>query len=506
MYIFKNAWKNITRNKGRNILIGIIIMVIAAATSVTLAISNTSSKLIESYKNSQQVEATISVNREKMRENMKPPTDGDESSFEDRKDEMANSFKESSKISEDDIKSYGDSKYVSSYYYTLSTGVNSNITKVSMSSGKGNMPGGGPMGFGGGESFKMNGSSSSDFTLVGYSSTDAMIDFIDGNYKITSGQVFEDFESSQCLINSELAEANSLSVGDSITIIDPNNEDITMTLEIAGIYEENSTSQDNAMSMFTNSANQIITSSTIVNNFIAQDSDLSITTTPTFILTDSKVIDKFTKEVESKGLNESLTITTNLDEVESSLSTVSNVKTFAESFLIITLIIGIVVLFVVNMINIRERKYEIGVLRTIGMKKSILCFQFMSELLIITLAALIIGAGIGAVTAVPVSNSLLKNEIESSQEQKDSVKENFGRDFDKGNMPNTPGNPGGGSSRGPSRGILSIQAYDSINAAVDLKVLLELLGIGVVLTLISSSASMIAIERFQPLEILKERS
>ena len=219
MYIFKNAWKNITRNKGRNILIGIIIMVIAAATSVTLAIINTSSKLIESYKNSQQVEATISVNRDKMREQMKPPTDGDQSSFENRKDEMASSFKEASKISEDDIKNYGDSKYVSSYYYTLSTGVNSNITKVSMSSGKGDMPGG-PMGFGGGEDFKMNGSSSSDFTLIGYSSTDAMIDFIDGNYKITSGQVFEDFSASECLINSELAEANSLSVGDSITIIE----------------------------------------------------------------------------------------------------------------------------------------------------------------------------------------------------------------------------------------------------------------------------------------------
>ena len=26
MYIFKNAWKNITRNKGRNILIGIIMI------------------------------------------------------------------------------------------------------------------------------------------------------------------------------------------------------------------------------------------------------------------------------------------------------------------------------------------------------------------------------------------------------------------------------------------------------------------------------------------------
>ena len=49
---------------------------------------------------------------------------------------------------------------------------------------------------------------------------------------------------------------------------------------------------------------------------------------------------------------------------------VDNVKIFATTFLIITLIIGGVVLVVINMINIRERRYEIGVLRTVGMKKS----------------------------------------------------------------------------------------------------------------------------------------
>ena len=504
VYIFKNAWKNITRNKGRNILIGIIIVVIAASTSITLAISNTSSKLINSYKESQQIEATISVNRENMRGQMRPG-EGSSESFEDIKEKMSSNFREASNISEDDIKKYGDSKYVTDYYYTVSTGVNSSIEKVSMSS-KGGMEPPGGMDFGRGrEDFRMNGASSSDFTLVGYSSTSAMIDFIEGNYKISSGQVFEDFTQEQCLINSELAEANSLSVGDTITIIDPNNSDITMTLEISGIYDDNTTSQDNAMSMFSGSANQIITSSEIVNKFVEQDSDMSTTTTPTFILKDANSIDSFTEEVKEKGLSEYLTVSTNLEEVESSLSTISNVKSFATTFLIITLLIGTIVLFVVNMINIRERKYEIGVLRTIGMKKSMLCFQFMSELLIITIAALVIGAGIGTALSVPVSNSLLKNEIESSQTQMNDVKENFGRDFAKGNMPSMPDMPGG-NSKGPSRGIVSIQAYDSINAVVDFKVLLELLGIGVLLTVISSSSSMIAIERFQPLEILKERS
>ena len=145
------------------------------------------------------------------------------------------------------------------------------------------------------------------------------------------------------------------------------------------------------------------------------------------------------------------------------------------------------------MINIRERKYEIGVLRTIGMKKSLLSLQFVLELLIVSMVALLIGAGIGATISVPVSNSLLESEISSSMEQKNEISENFGggRNFDK---------------EMKMDGIANVQEFTSIDAVVDFKVLVELLAIGLLLTLISSLASMISIQKFSPLEILKERS
>lgn len=55
-------------------------------------------------------------------------------------------------------------------------------------------------------------------------------------------------------------------------------------------------------------------------------------------------------------------------------------------------------------------------------------------------------------------------------------------------------------------GTTQVQAIDTINAVVDFTVIAQLLGIGVLLTLISSLASMISIQRFSPLTILKERS
>ena len=403
MYILKNAITSITRNKGRNILIGIIIMIISASVAVTLAINNTASSLIKSYKEKYQVEATISINRENMMKDFNPEDK------ESSKSNMKEMFSLANNISVSDIEKYADSKYVKSYYYTQTVGVNANIEKAEMTSNSNNDMM---------DKRKDNnydnkeGETTTNFNLKGYSSYDAMSEFVSGNYKVTDGEVFEDFDSNNCLINSELATLNNLKVGDTITVTDTASN--IYDLVISGIYEEKEDT-DSGMKMFANSANTIITSSNFISKMSETNQDLAVTTSPTFILTSSAVVDKFSSELTSKGLNENLTVQTNLDQVENASSTISNVKTFAVTFLIITLIIGAVVLLIINMINIRERKYEIGVLRTIGMKKSKVCLQFVLELLIVAFASLLLGAFTGAMVSVPVSNSLLKNEITASQ-------------------------------------------------------------------------------------------
>lgn len=481
MYILKNAITSITRNKGRNILIGIIIMIISASVAVTLAINNTASSLIKSYKEKYQVEATISINRENMMKDFNPEDK------ESSKSNMKEMFSLANNISVSDIEKYADSKYVKSYYYTQTVGVNANIEKAEMTSNSNNDMM---------DKRKDNNDdnkedeTTTDFNLKGYSSYDAMSEFVSGNYKVTDGEVFEDFDSNNCLINSELATLNNLKVGDTITVTDTANN--IYDLVISGIYEEKEDT-DSGMKMFANSANTIITSSNFISKMSETNQDLAVTTSPTFILTSSAVVDKFSSELTSKGLNENLTVQTNLDQVENATSTISNVKTFAVTFLIITLIIGAVVLLIINMINIRERKYEIGVLRTIGMKKSKVCLQFVLELLIVAFASLLLGAFTGAMVSVPVSNSLLKNEITASQESSNNIQENFGH---------------GGNKQNDRKfnGVANVEAFDSINATVDMKVLLELLGIGLSLTLISSLSAILSIEKFSPLTILKERS
>ena len=504
MYIFKNAIVSITRNVGRNVLIGIIILVIACACSVTLAIRNSAGSLIESYENKYDVVATLGMNREKMMGNFNPQD------RESSKENMVNKFNEIPSITSEDVINYGTSEYVKSYYYTESVGVNAtDIETVSASFNIENevqnnpmmqMPGGDRTGM------QQRGTQTSgDFTLTGYSSYESMEDFISGSYTITEGEVSSDFTSNNCVINSELATLNEIAVGDTITVTNPEDETQTYELKVTGIYTDNTESEDSRMNMFSNSANTIITNTTTIENIVAQSTDMASTVTPSFVLTSKDVIDAFETELQDKGLSEYLSVSTNLDQVESATDSISNVKTFATTFLVITLIIGIVILVVINMINIKDRKYEIGVLRTIGMKKSLLTAQFMIELLIVVMIALVIGTIIGACVSVPTSNMLLESEIESSQEEMQNIQGNFGRgqmggkgDMQPSNKPdNMPTN---------INGVTQLEKVDSINAVVDFKVLLQLLGIGVLLTCVSSIASMVSIQRFSPLTILKERS
>lgn len=516
MYILKNSLISILRNKGRNILIGIIIIVIACASTVALSIRNTANTIVKNYEESHDIIATISFDRKELSNNFQGGDDAMKSNIEN--------FNNIEQISIDDVKKYGESEYLKGYYYTYSTSLNSDtLTKASDSyeyevedrktttttttktSGENNNKG--PSGGPGGErhtitnnntttiitktkeTFQSSRKLTGDFELDGYSSYDAMTEFVDGIYKIEEGEMITDFNAYECVISSELATLNEISVGNTITLKNPNT-DATYDFVVKGIYKDNSDSKDST-SMYSQSANKIITGSGAIETIAKEDSTLVTNITPSFILKDEDVVEAFTTEIKEKGLNEYYTLNTNLDELKNATKTIENVKIFATTFLIITLVISSIVLFVINMINIRERKYEIGVFRTIGVSKLKLTMQFLLELLIITTIALIIGAVCGAFMSKPVGNMLLQNEIESSQVQEEEISNNFG---------------GKGPMSIKYAGRVSVESIDTINAVVDLTVVMQLLEIGVLLTLISSLASMISIQRFSPLTILKERS
>lgn len=493
MYLLKNALVSISRNRGRNILIGIIILVIASSSSISLSIRESASKLVTSYIDKYNIEATISMNRQNLMGSFEPGNNNFENNIQ--------KFNEIESITEEQIIDYGTSDYVKDYYYTYNLSMNSSTLEKATEEIESNSDFSFDKGgrFGGIKNERMG---QGDFTILGYSSYQSMSDFISGKYTITQGEVSDDFTSDSCILNEELATLNNISVGDEVTLVDPNHEESTYTVTVTGIFSEKDSSDNEPMSMFSNSVNTIITNTYVISEIILESEDIRTNLNPTFILTGQDVIDSFTEEVKEKGLDDFYQITTNLETIELGTKSIQNVSSFATTFLILTLIIGGIVLFILNLINVRERKYEIGVLRTIGMKKQYVMIQFVFELFIVSFVALLLGAGIGSVSSLPVSNQLLKSEINSSHLEQENIEQNFkGDNFSKNDGPGRRENPFSNMN-----GVMKLEEITSINAIVDFEILMKLLGIGILLTLVSSISATIAISRFSPITILKERS
>lgn len=500
MYFVKNALKSISRSKGRNVLIGIIILVIAASSCVALSIRNSANEIVNNQRESFDITATLGVDRNALRNDLQSSGGTDIRTLMDS----------IPALTVDQLKNFANSQYVKSLTYSMNTSMNSStITAVSNtpantnsstsandnSKNAGNRAPNGDFG----------GQAQGDFRVVGYSSTSAMTNFIDGTNKITSGTMFSDSDTANdCVITDELAKANNLTVGSKITLTNPQDSTQAYDFTVVGIYTDTSTGDGSQMNLFSNSANQIITDFSAVNAVVTAsnaNSNTALTSqiNSSFHLKNADNLDAFKSELTAKGLNKYYTVSSNIDSFNTSVAPLSNLSHFATIFLILVLVIGSIVLFVLNMINIRERKYEIGVLRAIGMKKGKVVFQFITELFIVTFLAIGIGSGIGAAASVPTANYMLQNEISSIQSQQSQVQQNFGRQ-------------GGGQmgQRGGMGGFFggrqNVSYINQINAVIDVKVLAEIAGIGILLVVISSGMSMIFISRYEPLKILSSRA
>ncbi|MBQ8210408.1 MAG: ABC transporter permease [Clostridia bacterium] len=551
MYILKNALRCISRSKGRNILIGIITLVIAVSACLGLSIRQAAESAKEETLAGMTVTATISFDRQSMMNDMDFSKGEQDGGFD--RTEFADMMTSGSTLSLEEYKTYATAESVKDFYYTVSTSFNGTddfeavTTETSEEeSGEdlqnnGEFPdfdADGDKMFGGGKMNNMMGMqfSSGDFTVIGYSSEVAMTEFQSGVATVSDGTVFDECtENYECIISEELAIFNSVDVGSTITLTNPDNEEESYELTIVGIYTS-SQSNDATISMFSTSqdpANRIYMSANALQNIIdissgetvEEESETGLTKTDesdedetssiagtisaTYLFEDAAAYERFEDEARALGLDDSYTVSsTDISAYESSLTPLNTLSTMAGWFLIVILIIGAIILIVLNIFNVRERKYQIGVLTAMGMKKSKVALQFIAEILIVTMIAVVLGACIGAVSSVPVTNALLENQVSSQESQFEQIENNFGR----GEMPDmldnaeNGNNPmGGGMNFMEEFGNNAAEYITKVDSAMNLTVVIQMLGIGLLLTLIASAFSVLFVMRYDPLKILANR-
>jgi len=550
MYIIKNALRCIGRSKGRNVLIGIIALVIAVSACIGLSIRQAAESAKASALDGMSVTATIQYDRASAMGEMgggRPSSSGGRPNMSFDKNQFANMMGSASILTLEEYQKYAEAESVDDFYYTITTYFNGSesfsavtdeveeeteesaeeTTESSNSQGMPQMPGG----FGGGRDFGRGGASG-DFSIIGYSNDSSMTAFVNGNASILDGgSMFEEGTSELvCVISEELALYNGISVGDSIIISNPSAEEETYTLKICGIYTS-SENNDFSMSMFGKSqdpANQIYMSanalqviideseskSTTVTDDYGRTSETKITGTlsATYSFANADNYYAFEEQARALGLSDSYTISSNdITSFENSIAPLNSLSKMAGVFMIVILIIGGIILMVLNIFNVRERKYEVGVLTAMGMKKWKVATQFICEILVVTMVAVVIGASIGAVSSVPVTNALLANQVESQSNQQNQMDKNFGRPGNRGeneNMPEMPsGDRFGGGRNNRFENMLGGTAnyITEVDSAMNLTVVFQMIAVGLLLTLIASAASVLFIMRYDPLKILANR-
>lgn len=468
MYIVKNALKNLSRNKGRNILSGILIFIMLTAICVSVTIESAAKKMSGTYKERFDVTANLSVD------------------YMSLIGGSSNGLLDIPKLTQEDYAEFADSDYVKDCITFGSTVIYApDITAIGEEM----------ISDGGMQIMEPDGFSSqfysANLSLYGYSDLMLLTDFIEGNRKFISGAVFENIN--ECVISSELAEQNGLSVGDTIEAHTARKESSqTLNLTISGIYLDAVPTEEALRNVTQNRRNDVMVGFDTLSQLSSEKYDIE----GTFILSDPNAITAFTQELREKGLPKAFYPTTNADAYQQVAAPVEGLSGIMRVFMIIVLILGGGILMSLSLITIRERKYEIGILRAKGMPKGRIAAQFLTENFILVLICLVLSLSAGVVSAQPISDKLLESELAKIEQQEEDRADQYSSIFSADSS----------QSRNFGQSMDDIEPITTIKVSLTAADIFTIALISLALCVFTSAIGVIYISKREPMRILMERN
>jgi len=125
------------------------------------------------------------------------------------------------------------------------------------------------------------------------------------------------------------------------------------------------------------------------------------------------MLENFEAELRSKGLPDNYFVVSEESTFENVAGHLENLQNLALTFLIIVLGLGAFIMVLLSVISIRERKYEIGVLRAMGMEKREVALGLWVEIFTITCICFTLGMGVGIMLSQPVSDMILAGQTDA---------------------------------------------------------------------------------------------
>ncbi|MGG0361873.1 ABC transporter permease [Bacillus velezensis] len=461
MNFIKRAFWSMKAKKGKTFLQLVVFSVICIFVLSGLAIQSAAKKSSELAR--QQLGGSVTLQADRQKQMAQQQKDGEKRTFE------------STPIPVSDAKKLTSLQHVKNYNFLTTASANAESFDAIKSSGESadNSSGAGRFQGGGRQMISAN------ISIEGVLSTALLDDFTAGSSKITDGRA----------ITKTDADAK---VGGSITVSSAADDSVKTKLKIVGIYKTTSSGDDQAQHFsFLNPDNKIYTPYTAAAALKGSDNKNKISSA-VYYMDDAKYIDSFVAAAKKTSVDDkTYALTTNDQVYQQMVGPIENVASFSKNVVYLVSIAGAVILGLIVMMSIRERKYEMGVLMAIGEKRWKLIGQFLTEILVVAVIAIGIASVTGSLVANQLGNQLLSQQVSSA-----------------GDSQQTSGWGGGEMLRGGGMFGQHSSGADVISTMqvnVSLNDLLILGGIGVAIAVIATLLPSVSVMRLHPKTILTKQ-
>ena len=394
MNFVKRAGITLWARKGRSLLLVLTSTVILVFVMAGLIIQNAALTAANNAANAVGSTVSLSANREKMFEQMKASQSSASSTSNSETKPTAITMPTATVKQ---VKKIAALANVSSYNITNNASVNANSFKAVTTTTTSNAMGGGPMG---GEN------NSGDIQVNGVSLTAATSSFTDGSAKITSGRGIKasDQGTNNVVIESELASANKVKVGQTITVKTTADDAKTVKLTVVGIYKVKTATDGFQRN---DPSNTIYGSYTLANTINGTE---NVASNVTFTMAEPAKTTAFVKAAKKYIDTDKLTLTSDASQYKTAAANMKNVAAFASKIVWLVSIAGILILGLIIILITRERRREIGVLVALGESKPKVVAQLFTELLAILIVALGIATAAGNGVSGVIGKQLVQQQ------------------------------------------------------------------------------------------------
>ncbi|EAC2892608.1 ABC transporter permease [Listeria monocytogenes] len=500
MNFFKRAWLSMKARKGRSVLQLIIFTVVCVLILSGFTIQSAADKASELAREQLGGTVTLTVDREKQMQTMREEASSSDSSSTESKPQF-----QSSPIDVSDANDLAKLNHVASYNYYSSTqalasgfdpiessGDTSSSNDESSTTAETQGPG---VGQGGPQMVD------ADLSISGLLDSATSTDFEAGTSELTSGVAITsaDKDKNVAMVEENLAEENDWKVGDSFTVTSSDGN-TKVTLKIVGIYKTTDSESDMAQNFsFLNPYNKVYVPYTVANTIKGSDYKNTVDSA-VYTMDDAANISAFEKEAKKVDSIDWDTFKLDANDTlyQQMIGPINSVASFSKNVVYIVSIAGALILGLLVMMQVRDRKYEMGVLLAIGEKRGKLIAQFFVEILIVALVSFGLAAASSHYVAQLAGNQLLAQQNSSTNETTTST-ENRG--------------PGGGGGQGGPGGFgqsvsnltKNTEQIKELDIQVTLEDMLKMGGIGIGIAFISVLLPAALVLRMNPKTILTKQ-